>query len=350
VPSITLNNISTSYCLKNVNLDVKDGEFMVVLGPSGAGKSTILNTVAGLTSYTGSVYINGRNVDQLGPNERKTGYVFQELYLFPHMTVFENVAFGLKAGNFPRSQIEQRVMDILDFLKIYNLKDRFPHCLSGGEKQRAALARSLVLKPKIMLMDEPLSSVDFSLAKYLRMELKDLQRKLSLTTLYVTHNFNEAREMADRIAVIVDGRLMQVGETTKVFSQPVPEIRNFIPFPNLLACDQFKMISPGLAMVECNRLTLLVPWEGERIDKISILPQDISIFRFPPPGPSINRHKGRIAEIKEQSFLANCLIELGNNTLRAELPKELLETEGLNVGDIVWVKFNMRKIQVLNKC
>ncbi len=350
VPSIILNNVSTSYCLRNVNLDVKHGEFMVVLGPSGAGKSTILNTVAGLTSYTGSVYINGRNVDELGPHQRKTGYVFQELYLFPHMTVFENAAFGLKAGGFPSNKIEERVLEILDLLKIYNLKDRYPRSLSGGEKQRAALARSLVLKPEIMLMDEPLSSVDFSLAKYLRMELRELQRKLNLTTLYVTHNFNEAREMADRIAVIVDGRLMQVGETTKIFSQPVPEIRNFIPFPNLLACDKFEMINPGLAKVECNGLTLLVPWEGGRIDKISILPNDISIFRFQPPGPSINLHRGRIAEIKEQSFLANCLIELGDNTLRAEIPKELLKTEDIGVDDVVWVKFNMRKIQVLDNC
>jgi ABC-type sugar transport system ATPase subunit len=347
LPSITLNNISTSYCLRNVNLDVIDGEFMVILGPSGAGKSTILNTVAGLTSYTGSVIINGRNVDDLGPKQREVGYVFQELYLFPHMTVFENAAFGLKAGGFPRNKIKERVMDILDFFNISNLKDRYPFSLSGGEKQRVALARSLVLKPKIMLMDEPLSSVDFSLAKYLRIELKDLQKELNLTTLYVTHNFNEAREMADRIAVIVDGKLMQVGKAVQVFSQPVPAISNFIPLPNLLACDEFETISPGLARIECKNMTFLVPWEGERISKISILPQDISIFRHPPPGPRINLQQARIVEIKEQGFMANCLIELGNCVLRAELPKELIEAEDMGVGDFVWVKFNMRKIQAL---
>ena len=133
VPSIILNNVSTSYCLRNVNLDVKHGEFMVVLGPSGAGKSTILNTVAGLTSYTGSVYINGRNVDELGPHQRKTGYVFQELYLFPHMTVFENAAFGLKAGGF-RAIKRKRVLEILDLLKIYNLKAGIQF-LSGGKNR-----------------------------------------------------------------------------------------------------------------------------------------------------------------------------------------------------------------------
>jgi ABC-type sugar transport system ATPase subunit len=349
VASITLHNVSTSYCLRKVNLEVAEGEFMVVLGPSGAGKSTILNAVAGLISYTGSVYISGKNVDKLSPEQRKVGYVFQDLYLFPHMTIFDNTAFGLKARGVSRCQIEQRVLEILDYLKIYNLKDRFPNSLSGGEKQRAALARALVLKPKIMLMDEPLSSVDYSLAKYLRMEFKDLQKRLGFTTIYVTHNFNEAREMADKIAVIVDGRIMQVGETRKVFSQPVPEIRNFIPFPNLLDCEEYEMITPGLAKAKCNGLTLLVPWEGEFIDKISILPNDISVFRFSPPGPSINRYQGQIVKIYEQGLLANSLIKLGDNVLRAEIPKELLRTECLKVGDIVWVKFNMRKIQVFGK-
>jgi ABC-type sugar transport system ATPase subunit len=347
MPSISLRNISTSYSIKDVNLEVDDGEFMVILGPSGAGKSTILNVVAGLTPYTGRVYIGEENVDNLKPSQRSIGYVFQDLCLFPHLTVFENVAYGLNAVGIPKVETEKKVFEILEFLDIVRLKERYPRSLSGGEKQRVALARALVLQPKIMLMDEPLSSVDFSIAKHLRVELKELQRNLNLTTLYVTHNFSEAKELADRIAVITQGQLRQVGKSEEIFMNPDKKIQHFIPAPNLLKCDDVKMLNTGIIQVRCKDMELVVPTEKREVNKIAILPKDITMSLLMPPGPKVNRFLGEVFNIKEEGPFAQCEVKIKGNVLRVEVPKDYIKRERFVPKQKVWIKINMKKIQVI---
>ena len=225
---ISLKNITTSYCLNNINLDIEAGELVTVVGFTGAGKSTLLNVIAGLTEYTGDVHFDGRNMNRVPVEKRNVGYLLQDVYLFPHLNTFDNVSFGLKVGGASGEEIRDNVEKVLGLLHIGHLKDRYPKKLSGGEKQRVGLARSIVMEPEILLLDEPLSSLDPCTKRKIRNDLKELQARLDLTMLYVTHDVIEAREIADRIVVIIDGEIKQSGNVRTVFNQPVEEIREFI--------------------------------------------------------------------------------------------------------------------------
>lgn len=230
---ISLQNINTPYCLKNINLDIESGEFLVVLGSTGSGKSTLLNVIAGLTKYQGAVYFNNKKMNHVSTEKRNVGYLMQDIYLFPHLNTFDNIAFGLRATSCPGEKITQKVDEILELLHLNHLKDRYPKDLSGGEKQRVGLARSLVREPEILLLDEPLSNLDPFTANNIRRELMTLHSRLNLTILYVTHNFAEARELADKIVVILEGEVKQVGSVNDIFNQPVKEIIEFVNVCNL---------------------------------------------------------------------------------------------------------------------
>lgn len=226
--NISLRNISTPHCLNNVNLDIDTGELVIVLGYTGAGKSTLLNVIAGLTEYSGEVYFDHKNMNDVRTEKRNVGYLLQDIYLFPHLTTYENVAFGLRAGGCSADRIREKVEETLDMLRITHLKDRYPKDLSGGEKQRIGLARSIIMEPGILLLDEPLSSLDPSTANNIRNELKMLQKRLNLTMLYVTHDYAEAQELADRIIVVSEGQIKQAGSIHDVFCEPAVEIRDLI--------------------------------------------------------------------------------------------------------------------------
>ncbi len=232
MPFIRLYNITTPYCLKNVNLHIRDNELMVIMGFTGAGKSTLLNVIAGLTEYHGEVNFDQKNMNDTPTERRDVGYLLQDIYLFPHLNTFNNIAFGLRAASCPPDKITKKVESILNLLHIGHLKKRYPKDLSGGEKRRVGLARSLVMEPKILLLDEPLASLDPATARNIRREIKALHRRLNLTTLYVTHDFNEAREMADRIVVMINGELKQLGSVQDIFNQPSMAIREFIAAAN----------------------------------------------------------------------------------------------------------------------
>lgn len=210
MPDIHLKNIDNFIC-KDLSLDIKDGELLVLLGSNGAGKTTLLNIIAGLTEYSGSVYFGDNPIDGLPTHKRKIGYLFQDLRLFPHLTASGNIGYGLSVNGGNRASISSRVNELLDLMKIKHLRDRYPGSLSGGEKQRVALARALAPYPRLLFLDEPFNNVDSETARYLRAEFQVLRKKLGITTLYVTHNRTEAEEMADRIAVMDDGRIIHTG-------------------------------------------------------------------------------------------------------------------------------------------
>jgi len=220
MPFIRLRNITTPYCLKNLNLDIEPGELTVFLGYTGAGKSTLLNVIAGLAEYQGEVYFNQQSINNIPTERRDVGYLFQDIYLFPHLDVFNNIAFSLRATACPVDKITAKVESMLHLLHIDHLRKRYPKDLSGGEKRRVGLARSLIMEPKILLLDEPLASLDPATARVIRKEIKALHNRLNLTTLYVTHDFTEARELADKIGVIAKGRLKQMGSVQDIFYQP----------------------------------------------------------------------------------------------------------------------------------
>ena len=205
----------------HVTLDVEDGEFIVLLGPSGCGKTTTLRIIAGLEKPDeGRVLFGGRDVTRLPPRERNISMVFQSYAVWPHMTVRENIAFPLRIRRLPREEIERRVRWAAELLGIGDLLDRYPAQLSGGQRQRVAVARAIVVEPDVLLMDEPLSNLDALLRVRMRSELKKLQRRLGVTTIYVTHDQVEAMTMGDRIAVMNQGRIEQVGTPDEVYNRP----------------------------------------------------------------------------------------------------------------------------------
>ena len=204
-----------------VSFDVKDGEFIVLLGPSGCGKTTTLRCIAGLeTPDEGEIYIDDKMVNDLPPKDRDIAMVFQSYALYPHMTVYGNLAFPLKMRKLPKEEIDKKVKEVAKLLRIEELLDRKPKQLSGGQQQRVALGRALVRTPKVFLMDEPLSNLDAKLRVYMRAELKKLQRDLKITTIYVTHDQAEAMAMADRIAVMNKGKILQYSEPHHVYEKP----------------------------------------------------------------------------------------------------------------------------------
>ncbi len=199
--------------LKDIELTVSQGELFVLLGPSGAGKSTLLQVVAGLLAYQGRIFFNGECIDRLPPHKRRVGYLFQDLLLFPHLTVQRNLLLAMTHLKSDRRAKRQKARELLELFGIVHLADRFPGEMSGGEKQRTALARAIATEPRILLLDEPFSSLDERTAVHLRAELKKHQRHFKITTVFVTHNWGEARELADRLGVIRQGRLAHYPNT-----------------------------------------------------------------------------------------------------------------------------------------
>ncbi len=219
-----------------VDIDVRKGEMLTLLGPSGCGKTTTLHIVAGLTMpSTGRIVLSGKDITQLAPPYRDMGLVFQNYALFPHRTVAENIAFGLRMRKVPKPEITARVTRILEVVGLPGVQDRYPHQLSGGQRQRVALARALVIEPSMLLLDEPLSNLDALLRKRMRLELRDIQHRLGITTIFVTHDQDEAFEMSDRVILMNAGRVEQVGTPEQLYDLPRTRFAaEFIGEANLL--------------------------------------------------------------------------------------------------------------------
>ena len=210
-----------NHVLKNVNLDIRPGEFFAFLGPSGCGKTTLLRLIAGFNrAQSGSVTVGGEDIGDLPPWKRDIGMVFQSYALWPHLSVAANVAFGLEERRRPRAEIDQRVGEALDLVGMRAYAGRMPSQLSGGQQQRVAVARTLAIAPKVLLLDEPLSNLDAQMRLQVRRELRDLQRRLGLTTIFVTHDQEEANSICDRIAVMKDGIIQQIGAPMEVYEKP----------------------------------------------------------------------------------------------------------------------------------
>ena len=346
MPSIKLENICKYIC-QDVNLEIFDKELLVLLGPNGAGKTTLLNAIAGFTDYSGSVLFDGSPVDKVPASKRGIGYLFQNLNLFPHLDVASNIAYGLKAQKQAQRQVETRVDQLLHMMKIAHLASRYPKHLSGGEKQRVALARALALLPRVLLLDEPLSSLDVQTSKYLRTELRQLQRELKVTAVYVTHDLTEAEEMADRIAIINGGRIEQVSSPEEVFFYPKNErVSDFVGAPNILSCDHCCSIGRGVMEVTCGGLPIIVPHDGKPVQKIALFPRDIYVSDSRPLGPGVNRFKGVITSIDSTNEAIRLKVKAGENNLIAEVSRHIFEDMDLAIGKEVHLILKLRRIRV----
>ncbi|MDI6636815.1 ABC transporter ATP-binding protein [Pantoea dispersa] len=225
---------------ENIDFSADEGEFVTLLGPSGCGKSTLLRCIAGLTDVdSGTILLQGQDLVPLPPQKRTIGMVFQSYALFPNMTVEKNVAFGLKMQKLPAGEIQQRVMEALALVELTDFARRYPHQLSGGQCQRVALARSLVTRPRLLLLDEPLSALDARIRRHLREQIRHIQQELKLTTIFVTHDQEEALTLSDRIVLMNRGRIVQNGNAETLYTQPVDLFAaGFIGNYNLLSAKQ----------------------------------------------------------------------------------------------------------------
>src|SRR5262252_4546071 len=224
------------HALKEAALCVRRGELMTLLGPSGCGKSTLLNLIAGfLTPDRGELKIDGHRVNDTPPYKREIGMVFQNYALFPHMSAADNVGYGLRMRRLAKHEVARRVADALALVRLSGIEDRRPHQLSGGQQQRVALARALVISPKVLLLDEPLSALDRSLRASMQVEIKEIQRQLGVTTLFVTHDQSEALSLSDRIAVMFDGQIRQIGSPAEIYRRPSDRfVASFVGDVNVL--------------------------------------------------------------------------------------------------------------------
>ncbi|TIX95446.1 MAG: sn-glycerol-3-phosphate ABC transporter ATP-binding protein UgpC, partial [Mesorhizobium sp.] len=222
---VTLRQVKKSYgnlnILHGIDLDIKSGEFIVFVGPSGCGKSTLLRSIAGLEEITsGELRIDGEVVNDVPPSKRGIAMVFQSYALYPHMTVYDNMAFSMKIGKESKAEIDKRVRQAAEILQLTKYLDRLPKAMSGGQRQRVAMGRAIVRNPQVFLFDEPLSNLDAKLRVQMRTEIKELHQRLKTTTIYVTHDQIEAMTMADKIVVMRDGRIEQVGAPLQLFDRP----------------------------------------------------------------------------------------------------------------------------------
>jgi putative spermidine/putrescine transport system ATP-binding protein len=225
--------------VQDFNLDVEAGEFISFLGPSGCGKTTVLRMVAGFEEPTaGNVVVSGRDITQLKPNQRNVGMVFQAYALFPNLTVAQNVGFGLKVAKVPKPEADQRVAEMLSLIRLPELGSRYPYQLSGGQQQRVALARALAPKPKLLLLDEPLSALDAKVRVSLREEIRAIQQRLGITTIFVTHDQEEALSISDRIVVMYNGKAEQVGTPFEIYNRPSSRfVASFVGTLNILDAE-----------------------------------------------------------------------------------------------------------------
>ena len=300
----------SNHVIHDVNLDIKKGDFVTFLGPSGCGKTTLLRMVAGFYEPDeGQILLNGRNIEKVPPYDRNTAMVFQEYALFPTMTVFENVSYGLRVKKTAEAEVQQRVQQALELMQLIGMETRYPNQLSGGQQQRVAVARALVMQPDVLLLDEPLSNLDAKLRETVRVELREIQQKMQLTAIYVTHDQSEALSMSDMIVVMRGGFIHQIGNPQEIYFQPKTAfVADFIGTTNLLEVT--------LAGNAVRYMDTLIPLASDvAIDesagryRLSIRPESLRVTREAPQTgevsiPAVIKSKMFLGE-KVRYFLAD---------------------------------------------
>ena len=336
------------FSLCDVNLRIMDGEYFIILGPTGAGKTLLLELIAGFHKPdSGRILIDGVDVTDLPPERRSIGYVPQDYMLFPHMTVYENVEFGLRMHAMPKNERERLVTEILEFMGLTHLQDRLPMTLSGGEMQKTAVARALALRPKLLLLDEPLSALDANTQRLMRDELKRLHEELKVTVIHVTHNQVEAYVLADRLAVMRNGRIIQVGSPEEVFRRPKDTfIARFVGFENLFDARIIESRN-GIAELDLGgvRIEAVTYRTGECI--VGIRPDDIIVSRQPLTSSMRNTLKGRISDFIDMGSLISLIVNVKSVTFVALITKRSFLEMGLKRGLDVYLSFKASAVHII---
>ena len=333
----------------DIDLSIRDGELLTLLGPSGCGKTTTLRMIAGFETPTeGSVAIAGRTVTDTPPYNRDTGMVFQQYALFPHMTVADNIAFGLEMDGVPDDEITERVRDGLSMVRLEGLGDRYPKELSGGQQQRVALARALVIEPSVLLLDEPLSNLDKKLREEMRLEILRLHRELDVTMVYVTHNQEEALTISDRMAVMNDGEIRQVGTPREIYRRPRDAfVADFIGNANLLSGSVSSTAADGCTVdLDAGPAVTLRDDSAGRDsvasgDRVTLLFRP-ERFRVHPVGASVTAANTIDATVEESTFLGSRMdyfVAVGDDRLHV-VQQNLEDGQTFDTGDELCLGFN----------
>ncbi len=302
--------------VRNFDLSIARGEFVSFLGPSGCGKTTTLRMIAGFEIPTaGTIRIDGRDVTDLRPNQRNVGMVFQSYALFPNLTVAENIGFGLKVARQPREAIARRVAEMLAIIKLPQLGARYPYQLSGGQQQRVALARALAVSPQVLLLDEPLSALDAKIRISLRSEIRALQQELGITTVYVTHDQEEALSMSDRIVVMNEGRVEQVGTPFEIYNRPAT--RFVASFVGTLNVFDARILDPatGRVSVDGQELVAARGLESARagdVRTIALRPESVTLGE---PDAGHNRMTGTIEDVAFLGSVVRIKVRFGDSVV-----------------------------------
>ena len=292
---VSLKNVEKwfgeNHVVKNMNLEIQEGEFLTLLGPSGCGKTTTLRMIAGFEdASSGTIEVQGVRVEEMEPFQRDVNTVFQNYSLFPHMTVFENVAYGPSIKKVPKEQIKKSVSEMLELVQMSGYESRKPDELSGGQKQRVAIARALINQPRVLLLDEPLGALDMKLRRQMQIELKRLQKKLGITFVYVTHDQEEAMTMSDRIAVMSDGLILQIDNPVEIYEKPKSRfVADFIGESNIFD-GKIKTMEDGILHAECKQGDCLLYGKGFEAGEdifISVRPEYLMLSKEKQEGFSL---------------------------------------------------------------
>ncbi|MGD0465132.1 MAG: spermidine/putrescine ABC transporter ATP-binding protein PotA [Gammaproteobacteria bacterium] len=345
---IELKNVSKYYkehpVLQDIDLEVKNSEFLTILGPSGCGKTTLLRLISGFeTPSNGTVLMNGKDVSGLAPHLRHVNTVFQSYALFPHMDVFDNVAFGLRCKNLPKPEIEHRVREALRMVKLDNFANRKPSQLSGGQQQRIAIARAVVNQPLVLLLDEPLSSLDYSLRKTMQLELKQLQAQLGITFILVTHDQEEALSTADRVVVMNHGIIEQIGTPREVYEEPQNlHVAKFIGEVNIFNTTVLQANDNYLQVeIEGMQFTLKNTKKFTSEQKLYTLlrPEDLEVWGASEVSDSKNMYSATVAQVIYKGSTVDLILKLktGTQILATQFFNEDDEKLDFRPGEAVWV-------------
>jgi molybdate transport system ATP-binding protein len=334
------------FVLQRINIDVREGEYFIILGPTGAGKTVLLEAIAGLHPVLeGKIWVKGREVTRLRPEKRGIGIVYQDQVLFPHLSVAENIAFGLKSMKCPGKHIKPRVNSISELVGINHLLHRRPDTLSGGEKQKTALARALVTEPVVLLLDEPLSALDQSTRENMQRELAELHRRLKVTMIHVTHDFEEAVTLGERVAVINEGQIAQVGTPEEVLRRPNSEfVARFALSRNIfsgIADDA----GDGYVTVRIGGTELMGITDLRGAVHLSLRPEDILISNEALQSTARNSFEGTVTEVVDRGAVMHVTVSVPPDFV-CLVTRQAFEELKLRKGVRVWITFKASAIHI----
>ena len=341
--------------VEKMNLDIAEGSLVTLLGPSGCGKTTLLRMIAGLEEPTaGDIWVKGKRINDIPIHKRNLGMIFQNYALFPHRSIFDNVAFGLKYRDIPRADIKNKVSRALEMVRLPGVEQRYPSQLSGGQQQRIAMARAIVIEPDVLLMDEPLSALDENLREEMRREIGNLQHMLGVTTIFVTHDQREALSMSDKIVVMKDGRKLQEGPPEEVCNAPVNHfVADFLGHSNFI---QGVVVGPKdewicIRLADGSEVLAESPGKWEPGEKVELVVRaqkfTIGVKKDSPAPPNTNQFSGKI---KERSYIGGevrYFVELANNTRLHVI--SMARSQAFEIGQHVILQVSARDCRLLKK-